>query len=83
MNRKIISCNIHDHFEVACMHRSTVHLVLHNGDEISGKALDLETKNKSEYLHIKSVQETRLQLINLIDIKTLQIDDSDQLIEVS
>ena len=79
---KIISCNIHDHFEIACMHRSEISLVLHDGTTVKGQAVDLTTKNKNEFICLKT-EGNQKERINLLEINTLQIGDSKELIHVS
>ena len=80
---KIISCDIHDHFEIACMRRAKVTAVMHNAESHSGIAVDLETKNKREYLHLQKEGDQSVLKIDLLDIKTLQFDGDDTLIQVS
>ena len=79
---KIISCNIHDHFEIACMHRSQINLVLHDGTTVKGQAIDLVTKNKNEFICLTTADNQK-ERINLLEINTLQIADSKELIRVS
>ena len=79
---KIISCNVHDHFEIACMRRSKITLSLHNGQIIKGQAVDLITKNKNEFIYL-TTQENEEKHINLLNINTLQIEESDDLIHIS
>jgi len=74
--KKIINCNVHDHFEIACMRQSYVSLKLHNGQLISGRAKDLITENKSEYFYLDSANPEQEKRINLIDINTLTIEGS-------
>ena len=85
MNNKIISCAIHDHFEIACMRASKITLELHNGQRLDGIAKDLETKNKNELLHLQITTEQQAETIkiNLLDIKTLNIAGNDTTIAVS
>ena len=79
---KIIRCSVHDHFEIACMHRSKITLSLHNGDVIKGQAIDLITENKNEFICLKS-NDNEKERINLLEINTLQVDGSKSLIHVS
>ena len=79
---KIISCNVHDHFEIACMHRSKITLSLHDGQIIKGQAVDLITKNKNQFIYL-TTQENENEHINLLDINTLKIEGSDNLIHIS
>jgi Rho-binding antiterminator len=51
MNHSTISCDLHDHLELACMHNYRVRLTLKNHEILEGKALDtLTTPEKQEYL---------------------------------
>ncbi|MBL1262308.1 Rho-binding antiterminator [Candidatus Methylomicrobium oryzae] len=53
MTEHIISCDLHDYIEVACMHNYRVELVLKGGEVIEGKALDVLTSpEKREFLVI-------------------------------
>jgi len=79
---KIINCNVHDHFEIACMHRSKITLCLHTGEIIQGRAVDLITTNKNEFIKINLENKTD-KSINLLEINTLKVDNSEELIKVS
>jgi len=72
--RKIINCNVHDHFEIACMRQSVIQLTLHDGREIIGRAKDLVTKNKSEFIFLEIDNQDDNERINLTDIHTLTIE---------
>ncbi|EIC28883.1 MULTISPECIES: Rho-binding antiterminator [Methylomicrobium] len=53
MTEHLISCDLHDYIEVACMHNYRVELVLKGGEVIEGKALDVLTSpEKREFLVI-------------------------------
>ena len=80
--KKIISCNIHDHFEIACMRRSKIALTLHNGSVVEGQAIDLVTKDKNEFIYLK-VQDQEVEQINLLEIKTLRVHPAEEIIQVS
>ena len=81
--KKIISCDVHDHFEIACMRQSEVSLKLHNGQIITGRAKDLVTENKVEYVCLEITDQEQHERINLIDINTLTIKGSDSPIMIS
>ena len=85
--KKIISCNIHDHFEIACMRRSLITLTLHNGSMIEGQAIDLVTKNKNEFICLKTpnqeAETKEIKQINLLEINTLKVHPSEEVIQVS
>ncbi len=44
----MISCDLHDYIEIACMYRMPVELTLLNGDAISGIAHDVRLNDKRE-----------------------------------
>ena len=81
--KKIISCDVHDHFEIACMRQSEVSLKLHNGQIITGRAKDLVTENKAEYVCLEITGQEQHERINLIDINALTIKGSDNPILIS
>ncbi len=54
----LISCELHDYLEIACMYGYRVKLTLKDQQIIEGKALDLlTTVEKQEYLLIDNGQE--------------------------
>jgi len=82
MKKTLIRCDIHDHFELACMHRSQLTLNMHDGTQHNGIAVDLETKNKVEYLHLKTNANV-IDKVNLLDIKSIRVDNSKDSIEIN
>ncbi|MBL8497021.1 transcriptional regulator [Nitrosomonas sp. JL21] len=71
MTQDIISCELHDFVEVACMYGYQVRLTLKNGHTIEGKAIDIVTSvEKSECLVIDS--DTR-QHIDLTELAKMQV----------
>lgn len=53
MTEPLISCDLHDYIEVACLHHYRVELVLKGGEVLEGKALDVLTSpEKREFLVI-------------------------------
>jgi Rho-binding antiterminator len=53
MNQPIISCDLHDYLEVACMYGYQVQLTLNDQQIIEGKAIDtMTTEDKREFLVI-------------------------------
>jgi Rho-binding antiterminator len=53
MNNSIISCDLHDYLEIACMYGYQVQLTLNNQQIIEGKAIDTMTSDdKREFLVI-------------------------------
>ena len=83
MKARIISCDIHDYFEIACMRHSQVLITTHDGQEHLGIAKDLETKNKHEFLHLKVEGCESVLKIDLLNIKTLQVEGDNEPITVS
>ena len=80
----IIACHVHDYFEIACMRRSHIVLTLHDGRVIKGTAIDLLTEDKNEFVCLKcNAGKANLEQVNLLDIDTLHISDSDSHIKVS
>ena len=58
MAYSIISCELHDYLEIACLYHYQVKLTLKNQHLIEGKALDVFTDaEKREYLLIQTQQE--------------------------
>lgn len=55
MTERIISCDLHDYIEIACMHHYRVELELKGGEILDGKAVDVITSpEKREFLVIES-----------------------------
>lgn len=68
---EIISCELHDFVEVACMYGYQVRLTLKNNQVIEGKAIDIVTSpEKQEYLVIEG--DTR-QHIDLTELAKMQV----------
>lgn len=71
MNQDIISCELHDFVEVACMYGYQVRLTLKNNQLIEGKAIDIVTSpEKRECLVIDG--DTR-QHIDLTELAKMQV----------
>jgi Rho-binding antiterminator len=71
MAPEIISCELHDFVEVACMYGYQVRLTLKNNQVIEGKAIDIVTSpEKQEYLVIEG--DTR-QHIDLTELAKMQV----------
>jgi transcriptional antiterminator Rof (Rho-off) len=68
----MIKCDDHDHFEIACMHKSHVRVRLKSGEYTWGIAQDIVTKNKQEFLVIKHGDE--LFQLELMEIEQLEYD---------
>jgi Rho-binding antiterminator len=57
-----ISCDLHDYLEIACMYRYQVKLTLKDGQVIEGKAMDIKTVDRREYLLIEQGQTKQVEL---------------------
>ena len=57
MSQCTISCELHDYLEIACLYGYQVRLVLKNQQVVAGKALDLLTTEKREYLVVENGQQ--------------------------
>ncbi|AWB65832.1 hypothetical protein C2869_04975 [Saccharobesus litoralis] len=66
---KLISCDLHDHFEIVCMRRSQVQVTLADGNKQTGQALDIVLENGKEWLKLQT--DSELLSINLLDINCL------------
>lgn len=70
MNPCTISCNLHDYIEIACMYAYQVRLVLAGQQIIDGKALDVTSIEKKEYLVLDVQGQERL--VDLTNIAKMQ-----------
>lgn len=66
--KPVLSCDIQDHFEHACVLRLPVRLTLRSGEQVSGFAWDITKPGGVESLVLKQPDAT----IALADIKTLR-----------
>ena len=71
MSGQIISCQVHDYIEIACIYGYRLQLTLDNGEIIEGQALTTLTSGKQEFLVIHQ-QRGQQQRIELNRIKTMQ-----------
>ncbi|TMO56463.1 Rho-binding antiterminator [Pseudoalteromonas phenolica] len=66
----MISCDVHDYFEIVCMRKSQITITLCSDEKISGEASDIVlNQEKQESLKIKG--NNMLHLIPLTEIKHL------------
>ncbi len=70
MSGSIISCQVHDYIEIACMYGYRVSLELTNHDRIEGKPITTQSKNKQEFLLMEMADAK--QEIELDQIKSMQ-----------
>ncbi len=73
MSQRILSCELHDYLEIACLYGYRVRLTLKNHQAIEGKALDtLSTAEKREYLLIDTGHgQQRIELNQLAKMQVL------------
>lgn len=72
MTQDIISCELHDFVEVACMYGYQVRLTLKNNQIIEGKAIDIVTSpEKRECLVIDSNTHQHIDLTELARMQVL------------
>jgi len=77
----VIKCALYDHFEIACIRRCHVVLELKSGENISGIAIDLKSKNGAEYLFL--VADDGERRVNLMHIDVLVFSESGEKIIIS
>jgi Rho-binding antiterminator len=66
-----IACDLHDYLEIACLYHYRVRLNLTNGEVLEGKAVDVETKDKREYLIVDADQRHEIDVTRLDKLKVL------------
>lgn len=71
MSECAISCYLHDYLEIACLYGYRVKLSLNGGEKVEGKALDLQTIDKREYLLIEGKTPHRIELNQLKKLQVL------------
>ncbi len=70
MTESIISCQVHDYIEIACMYGYRVRLDLSDHDSIEAKPITTLSKNKQEFLVVETAEGK--QEIELNQIKSMQ-----------
>lgn len=72
MGKEVISCELHDFVEVACMYNYQLKLILKNGEVIEGKAVDILSVDQQELLDIDDNGEKKqVDLMALAKMKVL------------
>jgi Rho-binding antiterminator len=72
MTNHLISCELHDYIEVACMYGYQVRLFLKDQSTLEGKAKDILTNSeKREFLLLET--EAGSQQVELISLDRLQV----------
>lgn len=75
MNNSIISCDLHDYLEVACMYGYQIQLTLNDHQIIEGKAINtMTTADKHEFLVIDNDHgHGQKEQIELNQIRKMQV----------
>lgn len=72
MTSSIISCDLHDYVELACMHNYRVQLTLKDRQVVTGKAMDIVTAEHREYLVVgEGDQQQKIDLTHLAKLEVL------------
>jgi Rho-binding antiterminator len=72
MINNLISCELHDYFEIACMYGYRLKLTLKDNKTIEGVALDLTaTAEKREFLIIDNKEVPKIELKQLSKMEVL------------
>ena len=78
----VIACDLYDYFEIACMRRDFIELQMQNGEIFRGTAVDLQTKDGREWLHLDRKNLSQLQ-VNLREIQVLVFPKTGQSIKIT
>lgn len=79
---KLISCEVHDYFEIACMRKEQVQIKRNDSEKpLEGTAIDIVVKDRQEFIVIDNKGE-RLS-VNLNSIQSMTFCASNQTIQVS
>ncbi|WP_394752965.1 Rho-binding antiterminator [Crenothrix sp.] len=71
MNLHPISCEQHDYLEIACLYGYQVKLTLKDQQSIEGKALNIVTADKREFLVIDNDEKLSIELTQLAKMQVL------------
>jgi Rho-binding antiterminator len=72
MTQDVISCELHDFIEIACMYGYELKLILKNNKIIEGKAIDIvSSSEKREYLVIDKDAKQHIELTQLAKMQVL------------
>ncbi|MDT8364583.1 MAG: Rho-binding antiterminator [Nitrosomonas sp.] len=72
MTNELISCELHDYIEVACMYRYLVRLTLKDMSIMEGKARDITTsQDKKEFLLLETGTDS--QQIELTTLRKMEV----------
>ena len=73
MNKEVISCELHDFIEVACMYGYRLKLTLKNDQTIEGKAIDIVNSSQKRECLVIASEDNTCQQINLTELAKMQV----------
>lgn len=73
MNKQVISCELHDFVEVACMYGYRLKLTLKNHQIIEGKAIDIENSAEKRECLVISHDDNTPQHIDLTELAKMEV----------
>lgn len=71
MANELISCELHDYIEVVCLYRYQIRLTLKDHSTVEGKARDITTPDKKEFLLLET--DSGSQQIELTALRKLEV----------
>ena len=72
MNKEVISCELHDFIEVACMYGYRLKLTLKNDQTIEGKAIDIVNSSQKRECLVIASEDNTCQQIDLTELAKMQ-----------
>ncbi|MFZ1853261.1 MAG: Rho-binding antiterminator [Nitrosomonas sp.] len=73
MNKEVISCELHDFIEVACMYGYRLKLTLKNDQTIEGKAIDIVNSSQKRECLVIASEDNTCQQIDLTELAKMQV----------
>jgi len=74
MEKDVISCELHDFVEVACMYGYQLRLIQKDGVGIEGKAIDIVSADGRELLVIDNGARQQIDLTTLAKMQVLTVN---------
>jgi Rho-binding antiterminator len=68
--KTMISCDVHDYFEIVCMRKSHITITLHSDEKVSGEASDIVLNQEKQECLLMMIHDV-LHAILLAEIKHL------------
>ena len=73
MHKEVISCELHDFIEVACMYGYRLKLTLKNDQTIEGKAIDIVNSSQKRECLVIASEDNTCQQIDLTELAKMQV----------